>query len=170
MTSTHAPKAHTIIVIPCAADKLADPAPAVELYDSPNFRHMLGAACAEATDNERVMGVSTKVMILSAKHGLVELGTIVDPYNTKMGDADQVSHDEIVDQLVTLAPQAIISMLPGRYLAALNNAVTFVNEEGSDEDPWIDLMDAYEAAPGIGFQRGVASSLVRTTGQLEPVA
>lgn len=159
MTGTYA---HTLVVIPCAAAKLATPAPAARLYDSANFRHMLTAAQVQATDTERVLGVSTKVMILSAEHGLVELDEVLVPYDTKMGQAGQVSADELVAQLVSLAPQAIEAMLPAAYRRQLAKAVEFINEEGSEEDPWIDLMDVYEAAPGIGFQRGVASSLVRT--------
>lgn len=164
MTESRAPHAHTLIVVPCAAEKLDHAAPAVELYDSPNFRHILGAACSEALATERATGNTTKVMILSAQHGLVELGEVIAPYDTKMGQAGCVGTEALTDQLVALAPQAVMAMLPKAYLQPVWEAVTFINEEGSDEDPWIDLMDVYEAAPGIGFQRGVASSLVRTQG------
>ncbi|AYD82017.1 hypothetical protein I5G60_gp22 [Mycobacterium phage Saguaro] len=167
MTGTYA---HTLVVIPCAAAKLDIAAPAAKLYDSPNFRHMLAAAQAQAIDTERVTGHSAKVMILSAEHGLVELDQVLAPYDTKMGDAGQVTVTELVDQLVALAPQVIEAMLPTAYRRQLAKAVEFIREEGEDADPWIDLMDVYEAAPGIGYQRGVASSLARTAGLLEPVA
>lgn len=175
---TTAAHAEHLVVIPCAAAKLDRPAPAGKLYDSAQFRYMLDAATTEAIDNERVMGVTTRVMILSAAHGLVDLDTVLAPYDTKMGDAAAIGTEVVVDQLVALAPRAITAMLPAAYLARLWEAVTFINEEGSDEDPWIDLMDAFEAGFGsrfgsrfgIGFQRGVAASLVRTAGTIPPVA
>ncbi|AYP70009.1 hypothetical protein I5G62_gp23 [Mycobacterium phage CRB2] len=162
--------AETLVIIPCAAAKLDRPAPAAKLYDSANFRHMLAAAQTEAIDNERVMSQSTKVMILSAEHGLVELDAVLSPYDTKMGQAGCVGRDELVDQLVALAPRSIEAMLPGAYFRPLWEAVTFINEEGDDCDPWIELMDVFEASPGIGYQRGTASSLVRTAGKIAPLA
>ncbi len=151
--STHA--AH-LVVIPCAAAKVDHPAPAAELYASDNFAHMLRAAQATAAD----MG-DAKVMILSAEHGLVELDQVLAPYDTKMGQRGCIGTELVIDQLVALAPASITSMLPTAYYQRVWEAVSIINTEGSDEDPWIDLMDAYEAAPGIGYQRGVASALVR---------
>lgn len=145
-----------LVLIPCAAAKLDTAAAARDLYDSANFRHALAAAEATAADQG-----DTKVMILSAEHGLVELDTVLAPYDTKMGRKGQVAVEVIIDQLVELAPASITSMLPKAYFQPVWEAVTFINEEGSDEDPWIDLMDVYEASPGIGFQRGTSSSLLR---------
>lgn len=162
MISTAAPQAHTIVVIPCSAGKLDAPALAADLYDSANFRHALNSARVTAVADAEYFGHSTKVMILSAQYGLIELGQVIAPYDVKMGDKGCIGRDELVDQLVALAPSTIMGMLPSRYAVALAEAVRFVNEEGSDEDPYVELLDVYEAAPGIGFQRGVASSLVRT--------
>lgn len=148
--------ARHLVVVPCAAAKLDTAAPASELYASANFKHMLAAAKATAADMD-----DAKVMILSAEHGLVELDEVLAPYDTKMGKAGCIAVTELIDQLVALAPASITSMLPSAYYRPVWEAVTFINEEGDDADPWIDLMDVYEAAPGIGFQRGVASSLVR---------
>lgn len=160
MTTTTT-KAHTLVVIPCAADKLDVPALAMDLYSSDNFAHVLNAARVTAVADAAEFGHDTKVMILSAKHGLIDLGQVIEPYDVKMGDAGCIGRDDLVDQLVSLAPEAIISLLPSRYFHPVWSAVSFINEEGSDEDPWIELMDGYEAAPGIGYQRGVASTLVR---------
>lgn len=153
MNAAHA--AH-LVIIPCAAAKVDAPAAARDLYDSANFRHALRAAEATAADQG-----DTKVMILSAEHGLVELDTVLAPYDTKMGRKGAVAVEVIIDQLVSLAPATITSMLPSAYFQPIWEAVTFINEEGSDEDPWIALMDVYEASPGIGFQRGTSSSLLR---------
>lgn len=155
--------AHTLVVIPCAAAKAATATVAAELYTSANFAYTLAAAKLEAADTERVCGVTTKVMILSAEHGLVELTDVLEPYNTKMGDAGTVAPMMLRFQLAELDPAAIISMLPSAYAAALKDAVDTGNDRGTTD---IDLMDAYEAAPGIGFQRGVAGSLTRHHGEL----
>jgi hypothetical protein len=158
MSHSHA---RHLVIIPCAAAKADHAAPAAELYSSANFRHMLTAAIATAADTAALYGESAKVMILSAAHGLVELDDVLAPYDTKMGQAGCIGTELVVDQLVALAPASITSMLPAAYFQRVWEAVSFINEEGSDEDPYIELLDAYEAAPGIGFQRGVASALVR---------
>ena len=76
MSNTENREAHTLIVIPCAAAKLDAPAKARDLYDSANFRHMLAAAEVEAAADAEHFGHTTKVMILSAEHGLLDLDTI----------------------------------------------------------------------------------------------
>ncbi|UXE04395.1 hypothetical protein SEA_FUNSIZED_24 [Mycobacterium phage Funsized] len=154
--------ARHLVVIPCAAAKVGHTAPARELYDSANFRHALRAAETVARETGELFGETAAVMILSAEHGLVALDDVLDPYDTKMGQRGCIGTDIVVDQLVALAPRTVTSMLPAAYYQRVWEAVTFINEEGSDEDPWIELLDTYEAAPGIGFQRGVASSLLRT--------
>jgi hypothetical protein len=153
--------AHTLVIIPCAAAKLDVPAAARDLYASDNFKHMLAAAEAHAADDAAYFGHTTKVMILSAEHGLLDLDTVVAPYDTKMGDKGCITADVVRDQLIALAPEAVAAMLPSAYFQRLWEAVTDLNENGADTDPWIDLSNAYEAAPGIGYQRGVASALAR---------
>jgi hypothetical protein len=167
MTSTHAHNAPaTIVVIPCAAAKHDAPAPAAALYNSANFAHTLHAAMGEAADTERVLGTPTRVMILSALHGLLELDTVVAPYDTKMGDAGCIGAAALQAQLEQLDATTIVSMLPGAYYRALRAAVDAGNDAGTTD---IDLMNAYEDAPGIGYQRGVAGSLTRTHGVLAPL-
>lgn len=148
--------ATNIVVIPCGATKLDAPAAARDLYASPNFAHTLRSAETYAAD------ANATVMILSAEHGLLDLDTIVAPYDTKMGDAGCIDTDAIKAQLLDIAPATIVSMLPGAYYRRVWAAVTDINDNGADTDPWIDLMDAYEAAgPGIGYQRGIASRVAR---------
>lgn len=153
--------AHTLVIIPCAAAKIDTAAAASDLYASNNFRHMLNAAVAHATDAVDTFGntVEAKVMILSAKYGLVELDQVLAPYNTKMGDAGCITAAGIAAQLAELAPAAIESMLPGAYRRQLEAAVAELNDD--EDNAWIEFIDAYEAAPGIGYQRGVASALAR---------
>lgn len=156
----NATTAHTLVIIPCAAAKVDGTAAARELYTSANFAHVLRSAEAHAADAVDSYGrpVAAKVMILSARYGLVELDTELAAYDVKMGDAGCITAAGIADQLAELAPTAIESLLPAAYRAALEDAVAELND---DDNEWIEFMDAYEAAPGIGFQRGVASSLAR---------
>ncbi len=63
-------------LISCSAQKLGHAAEARELYSSTMFRLSLAHAerhCAE-------------VYVLSALHGLVELDTVLAPYNQRLGD------------------------------------------------------------------------------------
>jgi hypothetical protein len=62
-------------LVACAAEKLARPAPARELYCSPLFRKSL--AYAEARCD--------RVYVLSAAHGLVELDAVTKPYDRRLG-------------------------------------------------------------------------------------
>lgn len=151
-----------LVVIPCAAAKLDVPAPAGQLYASANFAHMLRAAQATAADSD----VPAKVMILSAEHGLVDLDTVLAPYDTKMGDAGCVTAADVRAQLA--GATTITAMLPAAYYRTLAAAVAANNDD--DTAPWIELLDVYEDAPGIGYQRGVATSLVRTAGTLPAAA
>lgn len=161
-TTTH------LVVIPCAGTKLDRPAAARDLYASANFAHTLRAAQAEAADTARVLGVQAKVMILSAQHGLLDLDTVVAPYDVTMGDPGCITPAALAGQLAGQAATTVAAMLPAAYLTALTAAVALNNDD--DTLPWVELLDVYEAAPGIGYQRGVATSLVRTAGTLPAAA
>ncbi|AVO25126.1 hypothetical protein KHQ84_gp203 [Rhodococcus phage Finch] len=149
---------HTLVIVPCAADKAAEATTARELYTSPNFAHIIAGALAEAEATERDLGTPARVMILSAKHGLLELDQVVEPYDVKMSQkALRIATSEIVTQLLALEPASIVSLLPATYADVLRAAVEEANEVATDTD----LMDAYEYSPGIGYMRGTASALVR---------
>lgn len=64
----------TIGVVSCSKSKLDRPAPARELYTSPMFRMSLAYA----------LGCSDVVYIASALHGLVQLDTVIKPYDLKL--------------------------------------------------------------------------------------
>lgn len=149
--------AHTIFFIPCAADKGTEVTEAVNLYTSANFAHTLAGAQAEATATEAELGTTTKVMILSALHGALELDAMVAPYNVTFGEAEAIAAHAVAAQLLALDPREVVAMLPGRYARVMAKAVEIANNSGAD----IDHMNVYEASPGIGYQRGTASALVR---------
>ncbi len=65
-------------LVSCSARKLTHAAPAHELYCSPLFR--LSLAYAERT--------CSKVYVLSALHGLVEIDAMLDPYEQRLSGPD----------------------------------------------------------------------------------
>jgi len=66
-----------IVLISCVSKKLAHPASAQDLYVSPLFRLNLQYARKLQPD---------AIYILSAKHGLLDLDTEVEPYNLTLND------------------------------------------------------------------------------------
>ena len=64
------------ILVSCAATKLDHPAPAADLYTSPLF--IKSRSYAEASGHPW--------FVLSARHGLVEPRTVLEPYDTKLAD------------------------------------------------------------------------------------
>lgn len=152
-----------LIVVPCGAAKQDRPAPAAQLYTGAHFRFVLSAAVAEAADTTRVCGHPAAVAILSARFGLLALDTVIAPYDLRMGQPGSVTAERVAAQLAGFRPSEITTLLPAAYLRVLADAITIANTlHGAD----IVLNDAYESAPGIGYQRGVAASLLRTAGRL----
>jgi hypothetical protein len=161
---THIATAHTLVVIPCGRAKHHSPTVAQELYTGAAFSHFLTCAVGLATDDAQWGQHRTDVVIMSALHGLVDLDTVIAPYDQTIVEKGPLLPDwTLVDQLVSRAPRVIMAMLPGRYLRRLETAVQYVNYEGSEEDPWIEVLDTFEAGVGhqfgIGWQRGKAAML-----------
>lgn len=69
-------KTRRAILVSCAATKLDRPAPAADLYTSPLFRK--ARSYAEASGHPW--------FVLSARHGLVEPTTVLEPYDTNLTD------------------------------------------------------------------------------------
>ena len=136
-----APAAGPVVVIPCGAQKLDQPAPAGELYTSQHFQLTYRAARKIAEDQ------GARVFILSALHGLIEPSTVLDPYDVKMGDAGSIKPTAIAEQLTAINATTITTLLPRAYRLALVRAGAIVT-------------DMYANAPGIGYQRRVASQIL----------
>lgn len=150
-----------VFIVPCAAEKIDVAAPARALYASDNFQYILAGAEAEAAAHARDMGEGAKVMILSAKYGLLDLDQVVAPYDVKMTDhTGTVTVAALADQLREVAPTSVTTMLPKAYAERLEAAVAVINDD-EDGELWISHYDAYETAPGIGFHRGVSARLTR---------
>lgn len=135
------PATGPIVVVPCGAQKLDEPAPAGQLYRSQHFQLVLRAASRLADEQ------AGRVLILSALHGLVDPATVLDPYNVKMGDPESIAPAKIAEQLRAIRPTSVTALLPKAYRAALEAA-------GAD------VVDLYANAPGIGYQRGVAARIL----------
>ncbi|MEV0842014.1 DUF6884 domain-containing protein [Actinocatenispora sera] len=73
---TPGPLAHTLVLVGCVKTKADDPLPARELYRSTLFTRRRDYA-------ERHAG---RWYILSAEHGLVSPETLLEPYDTALGD------------------------------------------------------------------------------------
>lgn len=97
-----------LVVIGCGAGKLDRPAPAAELYTGTYFRECLATA--------RAIADPESIRILSAKHGLVRLDDVLEPYDVTLGDP----FDRIPTRAVTA--QAIDQGIAGRRVLALCSA------------------------------------------------
>jgi hypothetical protein len=142
-------------VVPCGAGKLDHAAPAAELYTGSMFLHTLQAAAAHA---EAVIadGRPARVLIFSALHGLVELDTVLEPYDLKMGDPDEITADEVVEQAEALGmgwgpgeddrPGEVYAMLGRAYLRVLDEAL---------RELYVYAQDVYEGCSGNLQQKRV---------------
>lgn len=70
-----------LVVIPCSATKLDRTAPAEDLYIGPYHR-----MCRRAAES-----LGGRLVILSARHGLLTPQTVLDPYNHRYGQQDSIS-------------------------------------------------------------------------------
>ncbi|MFL6118678.1 hypothetical protein [Actinophytocola sp.] len=104
--------------------------------------------------------------ILSARHGLLDLDTHVEPYDQKMTDRDAVPTTIVAAQLMPLteAGTDIHAFLPRPYLAKLLAAHELL--EPPDHRPRIH--DHYLDTRGIGHQRQVLATLCSTRGPNDP--
>ncbi|MGM1062037.1 DUF6884 domain-containing protein [Saccharothrix sp. Mg75] len=157
-----------LFVVPCGGAKLARPSPARSLYTGRMFRLCLDVVEEEA-ELARDAGHSVAVRILSARHGLLDLDTLVEPYDRTMTDRDAVSAAVVADQLTPSAEAGGIDVhafLFRPYLAKLRAAHELLERRGHR----IHVHDHYLGTRGIGYQRQVLSTLRSTRGTHDPHA
>jgi hypothetical protein len=133
----------TFYIIPCGGSKTATANKARDLYTGSMFKMGLAAAEAEARD------MGGEVLILSALHGLVQLDTVLEPYDLKMGDEGSVTAERVLEQARELGMETedmvdVYSFLPKAYFGVLDAALREIGV-------W--AQDVYEADRGIGEQR-----------------
>ncbi|GHE98102.1 hypothetical protein GCM10014715_62820 [Streptomyces spiralis] len=78
-----------LVVIPCGSRKLSAPAPAADMYVGSYHR-----ACRKAADALQ----SERLLILSARHGLLDLDEVIEPYDTPHGAADAITAEVLLEQ------------------------------------------------------------------------
>ncbi len=151
-------------VIPCGGAKLDRPAPARDLYQGSLFRHALRSVlkCIEL-DEQAGLGKG-RVLILSAKYGLVQLDDVIEPYDLTMGQAGSVSVATLQAQAVELGmvpddfdlpTPGVYAFLPKPYLRRLDEAM---------RELYVYVQDVYEGCGGNGDQRHVLSVVARPVG------
>ena len=135
----------TTCVIPCCGRKLEVAAEAQRLYCSPNFRTQLFAAGR----------VADRVLILSALHGMVELKTVLKPYDLRMDQRGSITVEALAAQLVErdLMHEGDQALLPRAYFERLATACALAGRPAP--------FNHFEGTRGIGDQRSVTSRLRR---------
>ncbi|GAB1646877.1 DUF6884 domain-containing protein [Krasilnikovia sp. MM14-A1259] len=100
-----------VVVIPCGSRKLDRPAPAGEMYVGSYHR-----ACARAAATR-----GGRVLIISAKFGLLDPSTVIEPYDLRMGQRGSVTAKQVREQAARLgvldAPR--VTVMAGRAYVAL---------------------------------------------------
>jgi hypothetical protein len=141
----------TTYVVPCGAAKATAPTQARDLYTSAHFRYVLDAALSLAAW-DTAHGAPARVLIMSARYGLVELDQVLAPYDTTIRDKDAVVAEVLAAQAAALGIEwrdEVYCLLPSAYYARLSTAL-----QSLDVYP----QDIYEGATGgIGDQRHVCA-------------
>lgn len=144
-------------VIPCGGAKLDDASPARDLYIGSMFRHTLANVERLAGMDEAEGRGPARVLILSARHGLVQLDDVLEPYDQRMDAAGSVPADTLAGQALALGIDwgaEVYALLPRPYLSRLDAALRTLD---------VYVQDVYEATGGIGEQRRVNSIVGRPT-------
>ena len=106
-----------IVVIPCGGKKLNEPAPAGDLYTG--GQHRLARQAADRL----ALNLGGRVLILSAKHGLLDLDTVIDPYEQRIDAPGAVTQDDVARQLIAMDARNIIALTPKAYTHLLRGRV-----------------------------------------------
>jgi len=141
-----------LVIIPCGGAKLETPANARDLYIGSMYRDQLATALTMTTPEN--------IRILSAKHGLIALDTIVEPYDVKMGDADTIPNHIVALQAnemkKTFSPSTyeLHLLLPKKYAAHLKTALMRLGNNSHYV-----TVDHFDGCAGIGYQKQVLKKI-----------
>lgn len=124
-----------VLVIPCGSAKLANAAPAGQLYTGSYHR-----ACRTAADALAEPG--TTILIVSALHGLVPLDRLLEPYELRMGQPGSITGDQLRAQARELGVDRAteVVVLAGAVYTAAARQV------------WPRAAAPLEGAGGMGYQ------------------
>lgn len=141
-------------VIPCSGSKAMTAGRARDFYTGTMFQHTLRCAEANAAKDEAA-GRPTRILILSAAHGLIALGDEVAPYDVKMGAKGSVPVEVLTAQAEALGidwESDVYALLPHAYFARLDDALRALDCYAHD---------VYEGNEGIGDQRFINACIAR---------
>lgn len=135
--------ARRVVVVSCGGRKADGPAVAGELYTGSYHRAMRRAADALTRDGGRVL-------ILSARYGLVELDELLAPYELRLGEAGAVSAATVREQAKALGvADEAVTVLGGRAYVELAREV------------WADAEAPLAGSRGICEQLGRLARIYR---------
>jgi hypothetical protein len=102
-----------LAIVGCGATKLAEPAPAADLYTGPYFRSCLATALA-LVPRERVF-------ILSAWYGLLGPDERIRPYDVTISEPGAISAGQLAEQAAErgLLGIPVVALCSRRYAALL---------------------------------------------------
>lgn len=135
-----------LVVVPCGGKKLERPAAAGKMYVGSYHRLARRAAAALAGDDGQVL-------ILSAKHGLLTFGDVIEPYEQRLGRGRPAP--AFVDQVRTQAARLGIAGVPevtvlaGQAYADVVSAV------------WPHAQRPLDGCRGIGDQQARLAAIAR---------
>lgn len=141
-----APEDAPLIVIPCGAAKLPHAAPAGDLYTG--AQHVLTRQAADTL----AAATGGRVVILSARHGLLDLHDVIAPYDLKLGDVGSITAATVTAQLATIAPARIVALLPKAYAGLLRVAAAPLH---------VELFDVLAGSRGLLEQRAILARVKR---------
>ncbi|MEU6562677.1 DUF6884 domain-containing protein [Nocardia nova] len=123
-----------LVIVACGARKAMTPQPASALYTGSYNRMCLRAARALSDDRD--------IRILSARHGLLELDTVIAPYDTRLGEMDAFTPERLRQQATEtgLLDRSVAILAPKAYVALALHA-------------WPDACTPLAGVGGIGKQR-----------------
>jgi hypothetical protein len=151
------------VIIPCGAAKGPVAAPIEELYTGSMFRDALTTARQMFTDD--------RIFVLSAKHGLMPLGTVIEPYEQQIGKPGAVEWNDVSVQLQQLGIEfaSVLSLLPKNYHGLLVRSTQGPKiSMGMDIDRHkLRIEQAFEGTKGIGEQKAVLAQLRKNQTLLE---
>jgi hypothetical protein len=145
------------VIIPCGKEKSTKAAKVEDFY--------LGSMFQDALNTARQLFTDDRIFVVSAKHGLVPLDTVLEPYDMKMGDPGSVTPDDISRQITSLGlsnSATALSLLPSNYHS--------VFARGADrmQRRWT-VTQEFAGTKGIGQQKAKLKNLRANAPKLTPV-
>ncbi|GAA2717925.1 DUF6884 domain-containing protein [Micromonospora olivasterospora] len=131
-----------VVVVPCGSAKLDRPAPAGLMYTGSYHR-----ACRRAADR-----LGGRLVILSARYGLLDPDTVIEPYDLRMGQPGTVGVPTLRAQARRLGIDVAgsVTVLAGREYADAVSAV------------WPHAVRPLDGTRGMPEQMAVLAELART--------